>query len=379
MVKEKSRATRFPGAPSIVAVATALPRHVIRQDEAVDGARRIFSGRLREFERFAPAFLNTGIETRHSCVPIEWYFEPHGWGDRNTTYLENAINLLERATLDACRSAGIAPAEIASIITVSSTGIATPSLEARLAERLDLPPRVRRTPLFGLGCAGGVTGLARAAMDAAAHPGQYVLMLAVELCGLSFRRDDLTKSNIIATALFGDGAAAVLVRSNGQGPSIGPIIEHRFPDSLGVMGWDVEDDGLGVVFSRDIPTLVEREFRPVLREFLAEQGLGLGDLQGAVSHPGGTKVLTALEGVLELPEGALDPARAVLARCGNMSSVTVLFVLEEMLRRGAGGLHAVTAFGPGFSAALGLLDLMPLPRASMELQRHRHADLLLGD
>ncbi len=280
------------------ALATAVPPHVIVQDELPERAARLFPecGRAT-VERLLPVYTNSGIATRHSCVPPEWYERPHGWAEKNRLYVENAVALLARASSEAMERAGLAAGEIDAIVTVSTTGIATPSLDALLIERLGLRPDVERLPIFGLGCAGGVLGLARAASLAAAGPGRVVLLCVVELCGLTFRRTDATKSNVIATALFGDGAAAAIVSGcdAGDGPAIGRAGQHTWPGSLDIMGWTVEDDGLGVVFSRDIPALTRSSFRDAAAAFLAAGGRRFADIDGFVCHPGGAKVLDALE------------------------------------------------------------------------------------
>ncbi len=223
-------------------------------------------------------------------------------------------------------------------------------------ERMPFKRTVRRLPIFGLGCVGGAVGLARAATFAAAAPGSTVLLLVIELCALWFRRNDVAKSNIVATALFGDGAAAVVLSTEGEGPHVTGSGEYTFPKTLDIMGWDVADDGLQAVFSRDIPHLVETQFRPVLDDYLRERGLNAGDIDRFLSHPGGTKVLDALESAFGLESGALVDSRTILRDYGNMSAVTVLFVLERAMREGAlrDGMwqHALlTAMGPGFTAA----------------------------
>jgi alkylresorcinol/alkylpyrone synthase len=212
-----------------------------------------------------------------------------------------------------------------------------------------------RLPVFGLGCAGGVLGLARAASLARAHPGARVLFLVVELCALTFRKRDQSKSNIIATALFGDGAAAALLDAEAEGPALAAWGEYTWPDSLDVMGWDITDDGLGVLFSRDIPTLVRTQFREAADGFLRGRGLTLADIDGFICHPGGAKVITALEDSFGIPEGTLDEARAVLRQYGNMSAATVMFVLERMLAR-RGRRSLMTALGPGFTAGFLTLE-----------------------
>jgi alkylresorcinol/alkylpyrone synthase len=248
--------------------------------------------------------------------------------------------------------------DLDAVVTVSTTGVATPSLDALLANRMGMRPDIVRLPIFGLGCAGGVLGLARAADLARARPGNTVLFLVVELCALSFRRDDLTKSNIVATALFGDGAAAAIVTSGdaADGPAFGPSGEHLFPDTLGIMGWDVRADGLKAVFSRDIPALVKREMRNASAAFLARHDLTLDGIDRFVCHPGGIKVLAALEEAFGLSTEQLTVEREVLRDFGNMSAATLPFVLERTLRDARHGKMLLTAMGPGFTAGFQLLE-----------------------
>lgn len=341
-------------APRLAGLATAVPPHTLDQQAVIERVRILFGGRP-EIERLLPVFTNAGIETRHSCVPIEWYAEPHGWADRNAIYLDSATKLLEQAAREAMTQAGVAPAEIGSVVTVSTTGIATPSLEARLAVRLGLQPTVRRTPLFGLGCGGGVIGLSRAAAQAASDPDHPVLLLVVELCALSFRKNDAAKNNIVATALFGDGAAAAVLSTGRPGPALGPAGEHTWPDTLDIMGWSVEDDGMRAIFSRDIPALVRERLAAPIDTFLGRHGLARRDIAAYACHPGGTKVIDALEEMLVAP-GMLDDGRAVLRDNGNMSAATVLFVLRRMLDRGLPGRTLAAALGPGFSAGFQIIE-----------------------
>lgn len=339
----------------LTALATASPCHVLRQTDVARFARGLFGDkRGSEIGRLLPAFANAGIEQRRSCVPLEWYGQPHGWAEKNRLYLENATALAETAVEKCLRHAGMGVDEIDVIVTVSSSGIATPSLDALLAERMSLRRDVQRLPIFGLGCAGGVLGLSRGAAMAAS--GANVMVVVVELCGLTFRSGDEAKSNIIATALFGDGAAAALLTHKGDGMRLAAWGEHTWPDSLDVMGWRIEDDGFGVLFSRDIPNLVRNNLRAAADAFLGREGLTLDDVAGMICHPGGAKVLDALEAAFGLPPGGMTDARAVLREHGNMSAVTVLFVLERMLAKGMRGRHLMSALGPGFTAAFLLLD-----------------------
>lgn len=343
--------------PTILSVATAVPRFRLDQADVARAAAHVFDRERSDIERLMPVFDNAGVATRHSAVPMEWYFEPHGWRERNQRYLANAVELLGNAATEALQQAGRKPSDIAAVVVVSTTGIATPSLDAVLLNRLDLPPTILRLPIFGLGCAGGVVGLSHAAALARTLPDGDVLFLVVELCSVTFRRSDMSKSNIIGAALFGDGAAAMVIgRPGSTGLRLGPSGMHTWPDSLRVMGWDVEDDGLGVLFSRDIPTLVREEMRPAADAFLARCGLTVRDVAGYVCHPGGVKVLDALEQAFDMAPGSMAAARDILRDYGNMSAVTVLFVLQRMIRDGLAGRHLMSALGPGFSVGFQIIE-----------------------
>ena len=340
----------------VLAVATAVPPYELGQAEVMRRIELALGPRSREIMRLLPMFGNTGIDRRYSSVPIEWYEDLHEWPERNRVYLESALELLEAATHRALANAGRSANEIDAIVAVSTTGIATPSLDALLMERMGLRRDVRRLPIFGLGCAGGAIGLSRAAAMARNHAGSLVLFLVVELCALCFRRDDFSKSNIVATALFGDGAAAALISSEGEGARIGGGGEYTWPDSLDVMGWDVTQQGLKAIFSRDIPELVTTKLHDVAVAFLAEHGLTLRDIDCFVCHPGGAKVLDALELAFELQPGRLVTARDVLRDYGNMSAATVMFVLERTIGDSQPWRRAlVSALGPGFTAGFTLL------------------------
>ena len=348
--------------PCLVSLATASPRHDLEQGLVAVRAGEIFAPHHGSLERLAPIFHNAAIENRQVSAPLDWFFAPHSFTERNDLFLTTAVDLLAQAATDALARAGISADAIDTLVTISSTGIATPALDARLMEVVPFRRNVQRLPVFGLGCAGGVLGLARAAAMAKAEPGSNVLLLVVELCSLTFRFADRSKSNLIATALFGDGAAAAVIRCEAgpEGhPVLGPSGEHTWPGSLGVMGWDVADDGLRVVFSRDIPALVRDDLAPVVEAFLGDHDLTFGDIDTFLCHPGGAKVLDALESVFGLAPGALIDSREVLRAHGNMSAVTVLFVLERALARGAEGRFLLTTLGPGFTAALLLIEVPP--------------------
>ncbi|MDB5411385.1 MAG: chalcone synthase [Rhodospirillales bacterium] len=341
--------------PRLLALATAVPPFPLRQSEVRGRAASLFGGMNGALERLLPVFENAEIDTRYSCVPIDWYGEPPGWKERNRLYLENSLDLLEDVTRSCLAQAKLTPDALDAIVVVSTTGIATPSLDALLMERLGLRRDVQRLPIFGLGCAGGVLGLSRAASLARAAPGSRVLFLVVELCALTFRKNDVSKSNVVATALFGDGAAGAIVSTDGDGPALGVSGEHTWPDSLDIMGWDVEEDGLKAIFSRDIPSLVRGKLRTATQAFLDRHKLSFADFGAFVCHPGGAKVLTALEEAFGLAEGALAEGRRVLRDYGNMSAATVFFVLDRVLRSGQRHRMLMTALGPGFS--VGFLEL----------------------
>jgi alkylresorcinol/alkylpyrone synthase len=342
--------------PRLLSLATAVPPYALGQPEVAIRARHLFTSSGVDVERLMPVFANSGIERRYSSVPLDWYEHAHGWPERNALYLEHAVTLLAQAAGDALALAGLKPEAIDSIVVVSTTGVATPGLDARVMEKLPFRRDVKRLPIFGLGCAGGVLGLSRAADLARVAPESRVLLLVVELCALSFRKDDTSKSNVVATALFGDGAAAAVLSCRGDGPRLGAAGEYTWPQSLDIMGWDVAEDGLRAVFSRDIPALVRRHMRDVVGDFLTRHELEFDDIDHFVCHPGGAKVLTALEEAFRLDSGALTIARGVLRDFGNMSAATVLFVLEQSLRAGASGTLLMTTLGPGFTAGFQIVE-----------------------
>jgi alkylresorcinol/alkylpyrone synthase len=339
----------------LLALKSAVPPHVLEQSDVVVRAGQLF-GERRDIERLLPVFSNTGIDRRYSCVPIDWYAADHGWRDRTDLYVQNATDLLENVANALLEEAGLTKDDIDAIVVSSTTGIATPSLDALVIERMGLRRDIRRLPIFGLGCAGGVIGLSRAADLANARPGSRVLFLVVELCALTFRKNDLTKSNFVATALFGDGAAGAILSTEGEGPAFGASGEYTWPDSLGIMGWEVEEDGLKALFSQSIPTLVANDFTTILHAFLARNDLKLTDIDRFACHPGGAKVLDALEDAFQIERGALTESRSILRDYGNMSAVTALFVLERMDWRKKNQRILMTALGPGFSSVLQVLE-----------------------
>jgi alkylresorcinol/alkylpyrone synthase len=337
----------------LLSVATASPPHALTQPDAVDIARGLFTPRFPQFERMVPVFQNSGVRTRQFAMPIEWYLAPRNWAERGEAFLAGALDLFCQAAQRALDEAGLIGADIDAIVTVSSTGIATPSLEARAMGRLGFRPDVARIPLFGVGCAGGATGLGLAARLAGAEPGCRVLLVCVELCSLAFRLEELSKTDIISAAIFGDGAAACVLAS-GEEEGFATVTgraEHTWPDTLDIMGWRVEPAGLGVILARALPPFVRKEIRPAMESMLASQDLAIDDIDRFICHPGGMKVIEALESAFGLGQGSLDHEREVLADHGNMSSPTVLFVLDRARRAGLPKRSAITAMGPGFTTS----------------------------
>ena len=336
---------------SLLSLVTAVPPHVIEQQHAKDIGRRAF-GRKALFDRLSGVFDNAAIAKRHVVAPPEWYEQPHGWAERNAVYLAASETMFEEAARAAIEKAGLSPDQIDGVITVSTTGIATPSLEARVGPRLGLRADVRRVPVFGLGCAGGVSGLALAARLAASDPGTNWLFVTVETCSISIRLDSDDPAAIVATALFGDGAAAAVITAGEGGlATLRGSAEKLWPDTLGIMGWRVEDPGLGVMFDRAIPPFIEAELADTVDDMCLQLGIARDDISRFCCHPGGVKVIDAIETALKLNQGELNLEREVLRDFGNMSAPTVLFVLERLLERGLPERVMMTAFGPGFTCS----------------------------
>lgn len=353
----------FPPLPLVRSLVTGHPPYHASQGEVREAARTLFP-RMAARPHMLDVFDNAQIESRALSRPLEWYLEARGFGEKNAVFVEEARALTLRLAREALERAGVAPHEVDAVVVVNTSGLSTPSLDAYLIGALGLNPHAARLPVWGLGCAGGAAGLARAAdLVRAGH--RRVLFVAVELCSLTLVRGDESKSNFVGTALFADGGAALVVTAQDvPGPPPLAALHGAFStlieDSEDIMGWDVVDDGLKVRFSRDIPTLVRSMMRENVAQALAGRGWSRDDVGTFVVHPGGVKVLSAYEEALDLPSGALDSSRRVLAAHGNMSSVTVLFVLEEVLRGEPLGQGLLSAMGPGFSAEHVLLSFGPL-------------------
>lgn len=351
--------------PKIITVHTETPKHIVTQREAKTLTRGLFQESYSDIDRLLNVFHNGDIHSRHVCMPIDWYREEHPFEERNQLYIEHALTLGEKAIQGCIEKAAIDFTQIDAIFFISSTGIATPSIDARLMNRFPFRHDTKRIPIWGLGCAGGAAGISRAYEYCLAHPTAAVLILAIELCSLTFQKNDLSKSNLIGVSLFSDGAACVLMTGNSFSnkplpprPSVIATSSPFLPQSEEVMGWNIQNDGLFVVFSRSIPSIIANWLGPVVHHFLDTQQLHIAEINHFVAHPGGKKVLLAYEEALGFSKEQTEISRDVLRRYGNMSSPTVLFVLEQFMAQQpkSGEYGLLTALGPGFCGELVLLQ-----------------------
>ncbi|WP_338895296.1 3-oxoacyl-[acyl-carrier-protein] synthase III C-terminal domain-containing protein [Streptomyces sp. TG1A-60] len=358
--------TTVPAAASIIAaVSTALPPHRYAQDDLTDaiGDLCLPSGADRAVLRRLHA--SAGVRTRHLALPIERYAGLGDFGRRNDAWLAAGLDLGEEALTGALKEAGLAPGDVDLLVCVSITGVAAPSLDARLAGRVGLRPDVKRLPVFGLGCVAGAAGLARVHDYLRGHPDDTAVLLTVELCSLTLQHGDDSRANLVAGALFGDGAAALVARGGGTGsgpgsagPSVVATRSHLYPETEQLLGWDIGASGFRVVIDAGVPGVVRENLGRHLRAFLAEHGLTTDDIGTWVCHPGGPRVISAVTDTLGLPGEALDSAWHSLATVGNMSSASVLHILEtirESRRPRPGTWGLLLAMGPGFCSELVLL------------------------
>jgi alkylresorcinol/alkylpyrone synthase len=303
----------------------------------------------------------TGVQQRHLALPLEEYAELKGFGQANDAFIRVGLDLAADAVLGALARAGLAPGDVDLIVSTSVTGIAAPSLDSMLVERIGLRDDVKRVPIFGLGCVAGAAGVARVHDHLAGHPGDVAVLLSVELCSLTVQRDDVSMANVVASGLFGDGAAAVVMvgdRRAEAGPSVVASRSRLYPDSARTMGWDIGETGFRIVLDASVPELVTRYLGDDVRRFLADHGLAVADVATWVCHPGGPKVLLAMEDALDLHDGELDVTWRSLAQVGNLSSASVLHVLADTIAAAhpADGAPAVMiAMGPGFCSELVLM------------------------
>jgi alkylresorcinol/alkylpyrone synthase len=348
-------------APRVSAVGRALPRNHLDQEQLIAALRGLWAARHYNVDRLEDLHRAVQVSGRYLALPLEGYAGLDSFARCNDAWIAAAQELGEAALRDGLQRAGLSPADVGHLFFVTVTGVATPSIDARLVNRLGLPAAIKRTPIFGLGCVGGAAGVARAHDYLRAYPDEVAVMLSVELCSLTLQREDLSVANVIASGLFGDGAAAVVMTGAAR-PARGPrVVATRsvfYPDSERVMGWDVVDSGFKVVLSARVPDIVRATLGNDVDGFLAAHGLARGDVRHWIAHTGGPKVLQAFEDALALPADALARSWRSLRDVGNLSSASVLFVLADLLEEAAprpGELGLMVAMGPGFCAELVLL------------------------
>ncbi len=348
--------------PFISSVSKIDLPYKIAQQEAKEQARAMFAENFPQVDRLIHAFDNTEIITRNFCEPLSYYTIPNTFEERNDEYLQMALKWSVKAIEDCIAKANIDKLDITDILFVSTTGLATPSIDALIINQMRLNPHINRMPIFGLGCGGGVSGMAKANALARANPDAVVLLVAVELCSLTLLRNDYSKSNFIGSSLFSDGIASCIIK--GDNHTGDRRVKYQasssklYYDSLEVMGWDFKDTGFKVLFSKDIPTFINEHVKEDIDRFLTGQGLDISDIKNFIFHPGGKKVLDAYTDALGVEGDFLQKTRSVMNNYGNMSSVTVLYVLEKFINEGfEDGYGLMMAMGPGFSSEMVLLNM----------------------
>ncbi|GII96925.1 type III polyketide synthase [Sinosporangium siamense] len=345
---------------SIAAVHGVVPTHRYTQAEITELAAQVFLPEGADQGLLKRLHGSAQVESRHLVLPLEEYRKLDGFGAANDAFISAAVDLGAEAVSGALEQAGLTPADVDVIMFTSVTGIAAPSIEARVAGRLKMRPDVKRIPIFGLGCVAGAAGIARLHDYLLGWPGHVAVLLSVELCSLTLQQGDASVANLVASALFGDGAAAVVIRGSGRtaGPQVVATRSHLYPCSERVMGWEVRDSGLGIVLDAGVPEIVRAYLPDDVGGLLAEHGLTSKDVHTWVCHPGGPKVLEAVAEALDLPRESLGVTWRSLAAIGNLSSASVLHVLADTMRGPApptGSAGLLMAMGPGFCSELVLL------------------------
>lgn len=345
----------------IVSAASAFPDHVYDQRTISGALQKQWQHKLPNPEVIDRLHSHARVERRHLSLPIEQYEGLQSWGEANSIWVKTAEQLGQSAICRAITPHGIKPRDIDALFFTSVTGISSPSIDALLVNRMGLNPRIKRIPMFGLGCVAGAAGIARAADYVRAFPDQIAALLSVELCSLTWQRDDVSVANLIATGLFGDGAAAVVLAGADTGFAGPKILATRsvfYPQTEDVMGWDISEKGFNLVLSPEVATVIESRLAEDVDSFLAEEGLSRDQIGSWIIHTGGPKILEAIARALSLPDDALEASWECLRRVGNLSSASVLVVLEDFLgpRRPEPGTYSVlAAMGPGFCSECVLL------------------------
>jgi alkylresorcinol/alkylpyrone synthase len=345
----------------IVSAASAFPKNYYSQDVLLQALQGYWKGRLENPQMLDRLHARTRVDGRHLALPLEEYYHLGTWGDFNRAWFRAAEELGSQALCRSLANAGLDRSQIGALLFVSITGVASPSVDARLINRMGLSPNIRRVPIFGLGCVGGAAGIARAADYVRAYPDQVAALVSVETCSLTLQRDDFSIANLISSGLFGDGAAAVLVAGDEcelPGPRIIATKSVFYPDTEEVMGWDITEKGFRIVLSPEVPNVIREHLGQDVDAFLAEHDLARADIGAWILHTGGPKILEATQESLGLDEGALAASWECLRKVGNLSSASVLVVLEDFMtnRRPAPGTWSIlAAMGPGFCSELILL------------------------
>jgi alkylresorcinol/alkylpyrone synthase len=346
----------------IASAASAFPKHYYSQKFLLEQLEHYWGDRLRNPQMLARLHRNVTVEGRHLALPAEKYYEITTWGQANDAWIKVAQELGEQALCRALHHAGLGPSELGALFFTSVTGISSPSIDALLINRMGLSPNIRRVPIFGLGCVAGAAGIARAADYVRAYPSQAAALVSVELCSLTIQRDDLSVANLISSGLFADGSAAVIVTGddlNAVGPDVVATRSIFYPHTEEMMGWNVSEKGFRITLSPQVPVLIREHLGQDVDAFLAEHGHKRSDIGSWVLHTGGPKVLEATADALDLHDGQLDASWDCLKRVGNLSSASVLVVLEDVMRNRRpepGTLGVLAAMGPGFCSELLLLQ-----------------------
>ena len=345
----------------ISSVAGAFPKHYYPQAFLSQALKKFWSGKLDKPELLDRVHAHACIDGRYLSLPVDAYYKLTKWGEFNDAWIKCAQELGQEAICRALVGAGLAPQDIDALFVVSVTGIASPSLDARLVNRMGLNPRIKRIPIFGLGCVAGAAGIARAADYVRGFPHHVAVLLSVELCSLTLQKEDISMANLISSALFGDGAAAVVITGAEKNMEGAEILDTRsifYPQTEHIMGWDISEKGFQIVLSPNLPDLIVERLGRDVDCFLADHGMTRKDIGRWILHTGGPKILEATETALQLPREAVDASWDCLRKVGNLSSASVLLVLEEIFNRRrpeAGTYSLLAAMGPGFCSELVLL------------------------